>query len=207
MDHYSGYGPSNECSKAITVNESSKVLSLQLVRSGNIRNKVGIVCYTKLPDGSFSGSFRERSRYADSSVVYFSENSSTALCNVTIMEEPHHDTVVFIVALAAKDGEHARPISSEESVCVYVVDQNVTSELFSNVHIVCMCLCVCACCVCVRACVCVCVCVCAPACVYYICSLILYICCTSIQTSFLGVHMYSMVHLYILIVCVLYICT
>ncbi len=98
------------------VQENENILSINLTRSRNIHDKVGILCRTE-PVSAEEGMDYERRN----SIVWFEANQTVSTCNVTIINDQLHEvSEYFRVILEEVENGKAQPQRDNSELCVFI---------------------------------------------------------------------------------------
>ena len=114
----------NTCQVEVRVVEGVGSVALNLTRTGNLQESVGVICYTKSGTASRGQDFHPRPNNAPSRIE-FQPNETTAQCRIEIVDDTLHEiTERFLVFLGTVQGR-ASVNSSTSPLCVYLhVDSN-----------------------------------------------------------------------------------
>lgn len=107
------------CQLEVRVSEGVGSVALNITRTGNLEERVGVICYTKAGTASRGQDFHPRPNNAPSRVE-FQPNETTAQCRVEIVDDTLHEiTERFLVLLGAVRGKASVNISTSP-LCVYL---------------------------------------------------------------------------------------
>lgn len=98
------------------VQENQNVLAINLTRTRNIHNKVGILCRTKPASAQEGLDYEGRN-----SIVWFEANQTVSTCNVSIINDQLHEvSEYFRVILEGVENGKAQPAFERSKLCVFI---------------------------------------------------------------------------------------
>ena len=98
------------------MDEGISVLAINITRSRNVHDRVGILCRTEPAVAKEDLDFVMRS-----SVVWFDVNETTTTCNVTIINDKLYESSELLrVILEAADNGRALPDQQFSEMCVFI---------------------------------------------------------------------------------------